>query len=229
MISRPDEKGAADSDDLAVRLQRESVCFVIVCVESGCYLAAGAERCIERTVRVVARQCEVKIADRDSISGNDDLPVRLNHNGLRPVYARAECGRQFPVGVETRVERAIGVVAGDGKVLDAVDAGIPGGDYFPVRLQRDGFAWSVICPESSCHFATGPEGSVERAVCVITGYGEIEKIAPMIVSPGNDDLAVRLHDHRSNFVMVCSDIGRYLAIGAKRRVEVLRARRTQVR
>src|SRR5207342_1892111 len=83
-----------------------------------------------RAVGVVAGEGEVAAA-RDTDC--DDLAVRLDRHPVRLVVPDApEVGRLLPVAGEARVERAVGVVAGEREVL-ACNADR---DYLAIRLER---------------------------------------------------------------------------------------------
>src|SRR6185503_12498431 len=92
---------------------------------------------VERPVRVVAGDREVDIAG--TVAGGadrNDLAVRLDRHSGRPAAAPdAEGGRLLAVAGEARVERPVGVVAGEREVV-AEGAAKADSDNLAVRLER---------------------------------------------------------------------------------------------
>jgi len=99
------------------------------------------------------------------LSGNNNLPVRLNGNRFRPVCEAEKIRRDLPVSVETCVETAVAVVTGEGKILIISPTGkiaIPGCYNFAVRLQSDG-AGEFQITEVSCNLAARAESRIQHS------------------------------------------------------------------
>ena len=141
--------------------------------EVGGLLAVAREAGVERTVGVVAGEGEVVVAVLRR-GPRDDLAVRLQHHAVRLV-ASPEVGRLLAVAGEARVERAVGVVAGEGEVV-AVELrlrrqrrrscrrlGLP--PRFPDRSRRCPRSPSIACRprKSSCRASrSGCNGRARR-------------------------------------------------------------------
>ena len=104
----------ADRDDLAIVLERHPV-RTLAAPEVGRLPAVAGEARVEGAVRVVAGEGEVAEAGLGAASRND-LAVALQRHPGRPVDVPTEVGRLPAVAGEARVERAVGVVAGEREV-----------------------------------------------------------------------------------------------------------------
>ena len=130
------EGAVADRDDLAVALERHGV-RAVDAPEVGRLLAVARETRVERSVGVVAGEREVtgEVVGVAAAANHHNLPVTLQRHPARLV-ASPEVGRLLAVAQETRVERPVGVVAGEGEVAREVVgfAGSPDRDDLPVTL-----------------------------------------------------------------------------------------------
>jgi hypothetical protein len=110
--------GEADHDDLAVALDRDPVRPVLEAIERSRLLAVAGEARVERAVRVVAGDREE--ATLRCGADHDDLAVALERHPSRPVVEATEVGPLLAVPGEARVQRPVGVVAGEGEVVVTV-------------------------------------------------------------------------------------------------------------
>ena len=108
-----------DGDDLAV-LERHSARQVAGGTEVSRLPAVAGEARVERAVRVEASEPEVAsdvgVNAIAVAADHDDLAIALNGDPVRRVTV-PELGRLLSVVGEARVERAVGVVAGDREVV----------------------------------------------------------------------------------------------------------------
>jgi hypothetical protein len=105
---------------------------------------------------------------RGRASGGDDLAVGLDGNG-ESLIKETKIGRHFAPGAETRIEAAVGVVAGKGEVAGA---GATDHDDLAVCLDRNGSCAVGNGAEVSCHLAAGAEAQVEIAWCCLSRNGK---------------------------------------------------------
>src|SRR5262249_13940275 len=140
--------------------------------------ATCTEAVVERAIAVVTCQREPVTSDDIGLSGHDDVPVRLDGNGKRPVIAASEIRDHFAACAEAGVERAIALVARKRDVEDSVNVGLSRDDDLPVQLdgkripERIGEALLEV-PEISDHLTASPERGVERAVVVVAHQREV--------------------------------------------------------
>ena len=171
-----DAEGGPHGDDLAVG-REGAVDTDLVRGEQGHVRglhAAAREAGVERAVRVVAgeRECVGGLSDRH------DPAVGLNRDAVAEVVP-AEVGGLPAVAAERRVERAVGVVAGQLEVAREVGAeavgprAVTGDDDPAVGLDRDPFAGVVRAAEVGGLPAVAAERRVERAVREIAGQREV--------------------------------------------------------
>ena len=174
----------AGGDDLAVGLERDLRHSRLVGIGECCRdLAAIAEGGVQRAVRVVAGEREVRAAP----ARGDDPPVRCEHERGSGGYARPEWCCDRAAGAEARVERAIRRVADDCELVFArlVDRGA-GDEDLAVGLERDGSGPGPRADRRR-HLSARAEARVERAGPPVTGERELG-----VARAGRDDLSVRL-------------------------------------
>jgi hypothetical protein len=158
----------AGCDDLAVDLNSHCECLAVA-REGCCHLAPDAEARIETAVGVEAGKGELTTESlRGGASGGDDLTVRLDGNG-ESLIKQTNIGRHFAPSAETRIEAAVGVVAGKGEVEGA---GATDHDELAVRLDRNGSCAVGNGAEVGCHLAAGAEAQVEIAWCCLSRNDE---------------------------------------------------------
>src|SRR5262249_2643275 len=146
---------------------------------------------VETAVGVVPGQAEVppyaRAAGHTGAARGHDLAVGLERHAGAELTDAGEVGSDFAAGAEGRVEAAVGVVPGQGEILDVV-LGIedgPQGPDPPVGLDRNaappaaGRAW-----QGGAALAAAAEAGVEAAVRVVTGQDE--------ALPRGHDLAIGL-------------------------------------
>ncbi len=115
---------------------------------------------------VVARDGE-RVGDGGT--ADDEVPVSL-HRERNGAAAR---GRDDAAVPEARIERSVGVVAGDHEGGDAVDRAVAGDDVAAVRLACQRAARA----ERRRHAPAAAERRVERAVGGVAGERELERLA----------------------------------------------------
>ena len=149
--------GVAHGDDLAVGLDRHPGRPVRQARESGPLLAVAGEALVEGAVRVVAGEGEAFVA---CAADHDDLAVGLNRHPRRS-GAAPEAGVLLAVAGEARVERAVGLVTGEGEGASRPAA--PDHDDFAVG--REGHRRRIVdaAPKVGRLHAVAGEGRVEVA------------------------------------------------------------------
>src|SRR4030095_14866120 len=107
--------------------------------DRGDHLAATAKTLIQRAFGGVAHQRKViGIAAIVGMPRDDDLAVALHDDALAEVVATADCGHYLAVATKARVQRALGGVADQRKVVVGAIAGISPHDDFPIALHGHG-------------------------------------------------------------------------------------------
>ena len=106
------------------------------------------------------------------LAHRDDLAVALKRHPARHV-GPAEVGRLLAVAREARVERAVGVVAGEGEVLGRLPPAEPTTTILPSPWIATAVAWRLAEPEVGRLLAVAGEARVERAVGVVAGEREV--------------------------------------------------------
>ena len=206
-----------DRDDLAVRLERHPGRPV-----GGRRSRSSACRRRRSSCRASRRGCSGRARSRRdrrrrlaSEADRDDLAVGLERHPVRLVDD-PEVGRLLAVAGEARVERAVGVVAGEREVCrersPAADR-----DDLAVRLERHPVRL-VVAPEVGRLLAVAGEARVERAVRVVAGEREVRGATRGGRRPDRDDLAVALDRHPVRLVEA-PEVGRLLAVAGEARVE----------
>src|SRR5262245_57163487 len=109
-------------------------------------------------------------------SDGEDLTVGLDHDKAERVVHGAEVGDDLSCRAEGGVERAMGAVAGDGKIV--LTRGFDGASDEDLDLTADGLegdaARAVVGgAEVGDDLARGAEAGVERAVRIVAGQGEV--------------------------------------------------------
>src|SRR6185369_1375824 len=103
---------AAHDDDLAVGLKNRGVRLIEAAEEIKHDFSALAKASIERAARVVTRQSEIKAAAGNvrikiNCTGDDDLAVRLEHDGTGCSKVATKTGRECATITETRVRTSV--------------------------------------------------------------------------------------------------------------------------
>src|SRR6476646_1118870 len=180
--------GGSDGNDPAVGPQSDAG-EPEVAVEPRLHDATVAECGVERTIRVVAGQCEERrqgravhedtldlesrgATDQDLSAGKNRERGRVRERGEarrgggRGGWRLGNHGARYPSRSEARIEGAVGVVSREYELgLDAracLRAARPGNDDLPVRLQRDRFGPRPV-PDRSLDIAPVAEARLERA------------------------------------------------------------------
>ena len=161
----------ADQHDLAVSLNRQPLRPVDLAADGISHLAAGTETQVEAAVRVVARPCEIAIGRCQRTHGrearHDDLAVRLDGDAARVVCETRKVGGDPAAAAETRIERAVGIEAGECKVVLPAHTHETDDDDPAVSLDREALCGvEHAAVEGHGHHATRAEARVERAVVV---------------------------------------------------------------
>src|SRR6185295_3344880 len=179
--------------------------------EVGRLPAVAGEACVERPVRAVAGEREVAEAAQAQ-ADRDDLAVALERHPPRPVGgAEDEVGRLPAVPGEARVERAVGVVAGEREV--PAGRALTDCDDLAVALECHA-SRKVDAAEVGRLLAIAGEARIERAVRVVAGEREV--VASR--EAGRDDLAVAL-DRYPGRPIEASEVGGLPAVPGEARVE----------
>ena len=141
---------------------------------------------VERAVRVVAGEGEIGRLAAAPAPDSDDLAVAPGRHPARLVGA-AEVGRLLAVAGEARVERAVGVVAGEREV---VAAGPPARRHDDLAVGLDRHAVRrVDAPRSRSSACRRRRSWCRASRRVVAGEGEVAAVG---ASPDHDDLAVGL-------------------------------------
>ena len=185
--------------------------------------AAAAERRVERAVRVVAGEREVRLVRRRARRepGGDEHAVGLTRERARLVEEARDCGRDDAAGAERRIERAERVVAHEEEVGGASRSRAPGDDELAVRLQHD-----RLGPRGGAdrrrHDAGDAEAGVERAVRLVAR--ERDRVVRAIRAPsGGDEHAVGL-EHEAGDDRRRRDRRRHDSVRPERGIEDARRR-----
>src|SRR5215211_1916489 len=125
-------------NDLPRRLDSDAESDFGLSGEAGRHFAVAAERDIRRSVGVVASQGESGCAS----AGGDDLAVRLDDEVVGGVVVpgrKREVRRYFPALAEGRIERSVGLIAGEAEfAVGRQPLSYPtGNDDLPVSLEGD--------------------------------------------------------------------------------------------
>ena len=212
--------GVPGGDELTVWLQEQGVGFIPVAEEIGGELAIAVEGGIQAAIGVVARQGEIPIYVLLSVThtGDDQLAIRLHDQGIGLILFAEEVGGHLAIAVEGCVQAAIGVVARQGKIVVRV-AYKPGSDELAVRLHDQGIGFLRTAAEVGGHPAIAIEGWVQAAIGVVARQGEVVAAAVDEGIPGHNELAVRLYDQGTGFIITIEEVGGHLAIAVEGGVE----------
>ena len=212
--------GRAHGDDLPVRLDRHGVGIVVASGDAGQHLAVGVEGGVQAAVGVVTGQGQVVVAGPVvGVARGNDLPVRLElQPAVSTVVAAGEVGEHPAVGVEVRIEAAVGVVTGEGEVVGARVVGGAGGHDLPVGLDRHAVGAVGASGEVGQDLAAGAEARVQAPVRVVTCQG---KVGVAVVGPvtGHDDFSVRLDRRCISIVIPAAHVGQDPAVPVKAGVQ----------
>ena len=127
-------------------------------------------------------------------------------------------GDDAVAAAEGGIERAVGGVADERKVVVAAVIAVACDDDLPVRLDRDAPAPIVIRTNVGRDFAAGAEGRVERAIGVVTHQREVV-VRTVGGSAPDHDLPVGLDCDADPPIVTRTNGGRDLAASAEGGVE----------
>jgi hypothetical protein len=196
----------ARDDQLAVGLDDQTVGRLIDAAQVGGHLPGCAEAGIQTAVVVVARQRQLHLAADKRGANRHDLTVGLQH-GIMDVVQLAEIRRNDAGRMERRIERAVGVVAHQGKVEVAAARGCVARGYnlvvsgistgIGIGHDQDGVGPGVKIAQLGGDDAARAEGRIEAAVGVVADEREVRGAAEGagLHRAGDDDLAVGRDGH----------------------------------
>ena len=133
---------SAYNNNLAVRLNGELSTLISVTEKVGRDLSVGIEGSIETAVGVVACQRKVACSRRARLADDNDLAIRLNVDISGPILTCAEIRGHKTVAVKAGIQGAIGVVAGDSKIVVRPVMHVP--DDYDLAVRLDGDAVRVV-------------------------------------------------------------------------------------
>ena len=170
---------SADHDDLAVTLERHAP--GTAGPERIQLLAVAGEARVERAVGVVADEGELAAGSMGS--RRHDLAIVLKHHRLRRILS-PKISSLLAVSGEARVERAVGVVAGDSKVV---------GLALPKRSANHDDLAVVLNRNTACI------GEVRDRLIAIAREARVERPVGVVAAdrrpPDHNDLSIGLERH----------------------------------
>jgi hypothetical protein len=178
-------------------------------------------------VRVVAGDREVVDPTAAGAPNHDDLATALErHPGCKS--AAREVGCLPAVSGEVRVERPVGVVAGDRELRAGFGAHYASNDDLAVAPDRHRPRVVAATREVGRLLSVAGEALVERAVGVVAGEPEVRPVRGEHAAD-RDELAVRLASDRFRAAVTQAEVRPLHAVAGEGRVEVaggrLRSRR----
>ena len=128
-------------DDLAVRLDCDSVTIIVIPEDICGDLAATAKCGIELTARCEARHCEV-VGGRGCaarLSGRDNVVVAIDGERANPIVPAGEIGSRNASVSESGIETSICIVAGEREIVSGRFATInkPSQNNLAIRLDNN--------------------------------------------------------------------------------------------
>ena len=190
--------------------------------------AAGAERRIDCSVRVEARESELLLhAEIEHCRARgDDLSVGLERGvGGDVEIVIAEIDAHFSAGTECRIESSVGQVTRNREVVIINRAiGRADGDNFSVWLNQNRKDIVFMTEKIGRNCAAVAKRRVEASIRVIPrqgkiGIGHIAWIEIEEISPGGDDFSVRLQGQRERETTVAGKNRSHDPTGAKRSIQ----------
>ena len=164
-VQSESEIRASRDQDLSIGLNLDafSLRLRVWAADCSCDLAgpSNAKTGVQRAVGVKTRQRKKPGAGNRSRPHCNDLSITLHRNPAAHIAAAAKVGDRLACAVKRRVERTIGVVAHDGKVVVATIVGVADRHQLAVTLQRHAIRTVVPCTHRRHHLPTHAKARVQ--------------------------------------------------------------------
>ena len=166
--------------------------------------SAGIEYCktICSKIGIQGTVCSITNKSKTGpyLCGDYQFTIGLLYKLLTPfLVAITTVGNDHTICTEAVVETAIDVEAEQHNVVTGVRPNVTEYDNFIIRLLYD-VSKTVGRADINREFAVTTKAGIKRAILVVTNQGKIIVIT-VITDTGHNDLAVRLHQHGTRFLV----------------------------
>ena len=126
---------------------------------------------IQAAVAVVTGQGKVEPGGHPLVrtTRDDDLAIRLDGDAEAPVLDTAEVGGDLPITIKVRIQAAVAVVAGQGKLI----ARPTHHHDLAIRLNSDAPGNVPRAGDVGGDLPITIKGRIQAAVAVVAGYGKV--------------------------------------------------------
>ena len=216
--------------DLAIRLDGHAVGPVVRAGEVGGDLPITSKGRIEAAVAVIAGQGKVMVEDqlarraddhRARLTRRHDLAIRLDGHAIGTLRDGPEVGGDLPINIEGRVQGAVAVVAGQGKVMAGDPPRRRTTRRHDLAIRLDGDAVGIVDNAGDVRgdLAVTTKGCIQAAIAVVAGQGKVIARGQLVRITRHYDLAIRLDGDAAGIVLRAGEVGGDLATRPEGRVQ----------